>query len=425
MRIAMISFHSSPFSLLGGESAGGMSVYLKELSRALTENYPVEADIFTRCQDPKYQGMTQVNDSTRIIHLKAGPERKVSRGSLFKTLKEFTFQLQEFMREGRYDLIYSHYWLSGLVGDSVKKNLGIPHVFNYHTLEFLKKRALNNQQNFCRLLAEKSLAADTDAIISSSHDEKDHLVDEYGLTPLKIAVIYPGVNQRIFFPARMKQADIEMKRRESDLIFLYTGRIEPIKGLNNLIKAWDLIKRHHPRTYEKSRMVIIGGGRVEYDFRKNPEICRLQSLIHEKNLQDRIIFLGSRAQHELRHYFTAADALVMPSLYESFGLVVVEALACGTPVIVSRIGKIKSIVTDGRNGFSFSSNNPSALADSLVSFQENRKRLYSRQRIRSDVVSKFSWQATASRTYTVMRRLSEDREVVTTRSLPGESLQPA
>jgi D-inositol-3-phosphate glycosyltransferase len=425
MKIGVLSFHSSPFSVLGGESVGGMNVYLKELNSALTKNYPCCIDVFTRCQDPKYQGITQVDDAARIIHLKAGPERQMRRESLFKTITEFTYELQKFMHNGNYDLIYSHYWLSGLIGEEVKKSIPIPHVFNYHTLEFLKKRVLQNQQSFCRITAEKSLAEDTDAIISSSQEEKTHLIEEYGLPSSKIKVIYPGVNDKIFFPDRSMRIDQEIKRRESDFIFLYTGRVEPVKGLDNLIEAWHLLKKHHPEMYERARLVIIGGGRRNHDFEKNPEIRKLQSIICRKSLQERIIFLGSRPQRKLRCYFSAADAVIMPSLYESFGLVAVEALACGTPVIVSRIGKIKSIVTNGENGFSCSPDNPEALADSLASFPKKRKHLHSSRRIRTDIIRKFSWENTAAETYALFSRLTGEHEPITTRSLPGESLQPA
>ncbi len=424
MKIGMLSYHCSPFSLLGGESAGGMNVYLQELNHALTDAYPAKVDVFTRCHDPKYRGITHINKDVRVIHLKAGPERKMSRRSLFGMLTEFTIQLQEFMQGKSYDVIYSHYWLAGMIGESVRKGLGIPHVFNYHTLEFLKKRALNNHEIFCRILAEKSLACDVDMIISSSQEEKDHLIAEYGLPHKKIAVIYPGVNQKIFFPDRKEYADLEMNRNDTEMVFLYIGRIEPVKGLDNLITAWDLIKKNHPRIYANARLVIIGGGMEDQDFRRNPEMNKLHSIINMKNLQDRITFLGSRAQNKLRYYLTASDALVMPSLYESFGLVVVEALACGTPVIVSRIGKIKSIVKDGKNGFSFLSNNPAALAEAIASFPEKKRQLDSGSRIRSDVINTFSWKKTAAGTYAVLHRLAADKKSFTTRSLPGENLRP-
>lgn len=425
MRICILSFHCSPFSLPGGNGAGGMNIYLKELTAALTRNYPVEVDIFTRSHKPEHQGITQVDDSTRIIHLPAGPEKPIQGGALVGRVTEFTSRLRKFIRRNHgYDVIYSHYWLSGLIGESLKKALNIPHVFTFHTLEFLKKRALEDKRNFCRILAEQSLAEGADVIISSSDEEKKHLTAEYRLPASKIAVIYPGVNREVFFPERMEKVDREMKRGETDTLYLYAGRIEPIKGLNNLLEAWDLIKKNQPRTYERSRLLVIGGGEPGYDFAENPEMQRLQRCVQEKGLQDRINFLGSRQHQALRTYFTAADALIMPSLYESFGLVVVEALACGTPVIVSRIGKIKSIVRDGENGFSFSPNNPAALADLLVSFPEKRKRLHSGERIRSGIINKFSWPAAAAKTYSVMCGLTHSQKGLIAISSPGESPQP-
>ncbi|NOR14452.1 MAG: glycosyltransferase [Candidatus Aminicenantes bacterium] len=423
MKICLISFHCCPFSLIGGDGVGGMNVYIKELCSALTQFPDVEVDIFTRRQRSDINTIKTISSSLRVIHLKGGPVGPVDRRDLYDFLPEFIEDLEEFLVESqkKYDVVYSHYWLSGLVGEWIKYRFGVPLVHTYHTLGFLKNRALGEGEHDYRIEAERHLAQVSDQIISSSLEEKNILRGEYNLPAVKTKVIYPGVNQEIFC-LREREGETE-NAEKNNLSLLYVGRIEPVKGLMSIIQALDLIKHDDPGLFSRLHLKIVGGGKKQ-EFVQNREIVRIQQTIEDKNLKDQVFFLGSKRQKELRQHYAAADALVVPSLYESFGLVVVEAMACGTPVLVSKIGKMKSIVREGHSGFSFRPDDPASLAACIRYFFSHQKSLWVGEKIREDVIGRFSWERTADESYGVFRSLI-DNPLRPTTTLPrgGNPLQ--
>jgi D-inositol-3-phosphate glycosyltransferase len=428
MNICAISFHCCPFSLLGGDGTGGMNVYLRELC-SVTENFPeTRIDVFTRIQNPRIRGIKNFSSHARVIHLKGGPERPVDRTKLYDFLPEFTRNLESFIVQNKeqYDLIYSHYWLSGLVGERMKKKLRLPLVHIYHTLAFMKKRALDstNREDPLRLESEQSLADATDAIISSSEHEKQCLCEEYSLQRSKIKVIYPGVSKRLFFPVDGVRVPQDLRRRKEERILLYVGRIDSVKGLMNVVEALSVLKSKNALLYDRLKFVIIGGGRKDTDLPKNKDYIRLNEAIRKHDFTEKFFFLGSKKQSQLRRFYSASDALVVPSLYESFGLVAMEALACGTPVIASNVGELGSLVQEGKNGFTFHPNNPASLASCLELFFSHEKNIWEKKRIRRDLLANFSWEKTASDTYSFLRKIAEEKVPLTTRSRPGEILRP-
>jgi D-inositol-3-phosphate glycosyltransferase len=429
MKICAISFHCCPFSLLGEDGTGGMNVYLRELCSALTSFPEVKIDIFTRVQNPKIREIKYLSPQARVVHLRGGPERPMDRTKIYDFLPEFSRNLESFICQEResYDLVYSHYWLSGLVGEGIRQKFNLPLVHIYHTLAFLKERALREEsrEHKGRTEAERHLAYVSDAIISSSEEEMQSLVDEYGISSSKGRIIYPGVNKKLFYPLEDRMVLREMRWREKDRIILYVGRIDPAKGLMTVIEALELLKMRDLPLYNQLKLIVVGGGRKKEDLPGNKEYIRIIKSIREKKLTGKVIFLGSKKQSELKKYYSAAEALVMPSFYESFGLVLVEAMACGTPALVSRIGEMRYIVQEGRNGFSFRPNNPSSLASCLEHLFSNKESLWDRERIRRKVIKNFSWEKTAEETYFLFRRLRREKASLTTISLPGESLRPA
>jgi D-inositol-3-phosphate glycosyltransferase len=399
-----------------------MNVYIKELSSALADFPNVHIDIFTRRQSPDRKLIKLISPFLRVIQIPAGPERPQDRRDLFAYVPEFIENMVEFMLENEesYDLVYSHYWLSGLIGEWIKYRFNVPLIHTYHTLGFLKKRVLTGGEHRYRIPAEQHLARVVDIIISSSLEEKENLMREFGLSPRKPRVIFPGVNKDIF---RRVEADRAKIPGSPESVLLYVGRIEPVKGLMDVVTALDSLRVRAPDLFAKLGLVVIGGGSKERDFSHNPEIVRIRASVERLNLEKKIHFLGSLPQEELRRFYSAADALVVPSLYESFGLVVVESLACGTPVLVSKIGKMQSIVKDGCTGFSFRPNDPASLAASLQYFFSHQHSLWPAERIRSDMIERFSWRQTAEMTYQVFRESTECRPVgqATTTLLRGES----
>lgn len=429
MNICAISFHCCPFSLLGGDGTGGMNVYLRELCSA-TESFPDNRiDVFTRIQNPRIGGVKSFSPQARVIHLKGGPERPVDRKQLYSFLTEFSGNLESFITRNKekYDIIYSHYWLSGLVGERIKRSFNLPLVHINHTLAFMKKRVLEsaNREHPLRLRSEQHLAKLSDTIVSSSRHEMQCLIDEYAIPRSKIKVIYPGVNQILFTPVDGKRAPQDMKRKKGERILLYVGRIDPVKGLMSVVEALSLLKRDDSSLYDVLKLVVIGGGRKNKELLQNKEYKCLQRAIKKKDLEGKIIFLGSKKQSQLRRYYSASDALVIPSLYESFGLVAVEALACGTPVIASKIGELGSLVREGKNGFSFHPSDPASLADRLKIFFSQDRSIWEKQRIRRSILRNFSWEKTASETYAFLKKIAEERAPLTTIFRPGGTLRPA
>ncbi len=412
MKICLLSFHCCPFSLIGSEGVGGMNVYIKELSAALAELPDVTIDIFTRRQSRDHRNIKERAPALRVIHLKGGPEKSVDRRELYEYLPEFIENAVEFILKSgeKYDLIYSHYWLSGLVGEWIKYRFELPLVHTYHTLGFLKNRVLEGKEHQYRNTAERHLADVADAIISSSREEKDNLTRTFHVPAEKLQVIYPGVNKELFCPIS-EEPQPTCEKAESCL--LYVGRIEPVKGLLDIVEAIQILKSKAPELFGRICLKVIGGGR-EKEMQTNPEIKRIYELLSRYGIGDRVHFLGSIPQEELKGFYTAAEALVVPSLYESFGLVVVEALACGTPVLVSKIGKMQTIVKDGHTGFSFRPNDPASLATCLQYFFAHKNSLWPAQKIRTDVIDRFSWKKTAERT----------NQVFTTTLLRGEIPRP-
>lgn len=419
MKICAISFHSCPLSPEGDDGVGGMNIYLKELSSALACDPGTEIDIFTRDRNSSKVGIKRLMPNVRVIHLPAGPKCFVDRKSLYGYLPEFVENLKGFMGKEKktYDVIYSHYWLSGLAGEYLKHYFNIPLVHTYHTLAFLKNRVSNGPEHRNRMLTERHLSHAADLIISSSSEEKRNLMGEYGVSAQKIKVIYPGVNHNLFYPSRAKTAFQETGFSEEDKILLYVGRVEPIKGLMTIIEAFALLnKSRNPLL----RLIVIGGGKKGSELSYNPEVKRVKAAVETFGLTEKIVFLGSKEQKALKDFYSAADVLIVPSLYESFGLVVVEALACGTPVLVSKVGKMRTIVKEGRNGFSFAPGSPEVLANGIKKFFQKKDLLWEEARIRQDIIDRFSWDKTGRETQRVFAGLKQEKILSTTEFRPDE-----
>lgn len=425
MKICALSFHCCPLSPIGGDGVGGMNVYLKELSTALASDRNTEIDIFTRAQNPGLARIKRPLPNVRVIHIPAGPECFVNRKSLHGYLPEFVENLKGFISKGKktYDVIYTHYWLSGLAGEYLKFSIDVPLVHTYHTLAFLKNRVSSENEQKNRLLAERHLSIASDLIISSSSEEKRNLIGEYGISSQKIKVVYPGVNQNLFYPSKNGTVYQESGFSEDNQFLLYVGRVEPIKGLMTVIEALALLKKSGNPLSEKLKLIVIGGGKKGSELSQNIEVKRTKAAVKTFGLTENIVFLGSKGQKTLKSYYSAADVLVVPSLYESFGLVVVEAMACGTPVLVSNVGKMRSIVKVGKNGYSFTPGSPESLKDGLIDFFQKKDLLWEKAKIRQDIIDRFSWDKTGRETHQIFENLKKEKIVSTTKFQPDESPQ--
>jgi len=356
LRIAMLSVHSCPIARVGAKDTGGMNVYIRELARQLGQRgYLV--DIFTRAHDPGDAQIVEFDGGVRLIHLEAGEVEDIHKLVLYSYLADFSCNLENFRKanELEYDLIHSHYWLSGWVGKRIQDWWKVPHVTMFHTLGAVKNAVgVGEDDPELRLQTERELARDCDHIIAATENERAQLVGYCNASPDAISVIPCGVNLDLFRPLNKKTARQQLDLNEEN-IALFVGRIEPLKGIDRLLTVVA-----HVRKKEKVHLVVVGG----YD-ESQAEMERLTNLAQELNVQDSVTFAGMVEHEELPQYYCAADVCVIPSHYESFGLVALESLACGTPVVATRVGGIDSLISQGENGYVVDGN-PIDLADKVV-----------------------------------------------------------
>ena len=340
-RLALLSFHGCPVARLGEKDTGGMNVYVLQIAREFARRGHL-VDVYTRFHDPQDPQIVDLGDGARVIHLKAGPLYK-TKEALYEYIPEFISNLCSFQRsEGlSYDLIHSHYWLSGRIGIALGQKWNIPHLSTFHTLAKTKLRArAGEKEPELRSSVEQRVMDCADAIIVSTNQERDDIGRLYQKSPHNVHVIPAGVDLELFHPIDKAKARQELGLLEKKVI-LYVGRIEPLKGLDILLNAVALLEDR-----SDTRLLIVGGspGRDE-------ELDRLKLLAEQLGIEDMVTFSGAVNQAYLTKYYSAADVFVLPSYYESFGLVALEAMACGIPVVVSRVGGLKTFIKDGEAGY--------------------------------------------------------------------------
>lgn len=370
MNIAMLSYHTCPLAILGGKNTGGMNVYVRELTRFLGRE-GVHVDVYTRSEN---EHIPQVSHGlgyfNRVVHIPAGPEVHLPKKQLRDYTADFANGVLDFAEKKgiQYDLIHSHYWLSGLAGGLLKKKWHVPLLQMFHTLGLIKQqigRTPEEREGEVRISGEQSVIRIADHIIAPTQSEKNQLETLYGLKPQKITIIPPGVNIHHFYPIPQDEAKEAIGILPTDRMALFVGRIEPLKGVDTLIQAMSIVKNNCVSFRCPHYLVIIGGDPNGESENTTAEMSRLQSLCKELGLDEIVLFLGKRDQNTLPYYYSAAEVVVMPSHYESFGMVALEAMACGTPVIASRVGGLVHLVKEGETGYFVPAQDPDALSEKL------------------------------------------------------------
>jgi D-inositol-3-phosphate glycosyltransferase len=376
MRVALISFHTSPLATLGGKDTGGMNVYVREVARELGRR-GIATDVFTRSQGNESLRIDpRLGANTRVIHVPAGPQIALPKHALHQYVPDFAEWVCRFIAQPDeaqagppYDVIHAHYWLSGLVAESLRRCWGVKFVMTFHTLAELKNQIATREQDResdLRLRSECHLCDVADRITANTHVEKMQLVRLYGARSSRIRIVPPGVDLARFRPIEQGYARKVIGIPAQTRLILFAGRIERLKGLDTLFQAVAMLRQHRPDwDWRNVSVAVIGGDPSEAGQRANEEMARLHSLRSSLGLDDVIIFLGARDQDALQYYYAAAEVLVMPSHYESFGMVALEAMACGTPVIASDVGGLSVLVQHHKTGLRVRANDPAELARAI------------------------------------------------------------
>ena len=354
-RVAFIAFHACPLAAPGQGKSGGMNVYVRELARALGK-LGTQVDIFTRVHPHTESMIEHISPMVRVVHLPGG-EAEAPLESLFHHLPSFVDEVQKFRRSNHleYQLVHSHYWLSGWVGDALAREQDIPHVVTFHTLGLIKMQSRAGELEPAeRQEVEQQLMASAQRIVAFSPHERDAMIRLYNADARRIEMSPCGVDLSLFRPLDQREAR-ERLGLNGERVFLYVGRLEPLKGLDLLLHT-----AAHLETCEPVRVLVVGG-----DTNGNQEVDKLRKLARSLRVEDVFEFVGRVDQEELPFYYNAADVCVVPSYYESFGLAALESMACGTPVVAARVGGLSTIVQHGRTGYLKSWRCPEGFASSL------------------------------------------------------------
>jgi len=398
-KLAILSLHTSPLAQPGTGDGGGMNVYVRELGGALAQA-GVETTIYTRKWSDDLAETVDVEPGLRVAHVEAGPV-DLPKEALPEIVDDFAKGVElRLLDDGDVDAIHANYWLSGVAGHQLKHRLDLPLVSTFHTLARVKAQT-GDPEPERRAHAEAEVVACSDAILANSEAERAQLIDFYGAPADRIEIVPPGVEHAFFSPGDQRGARSALDLDPDRPVVLFVGRIQPLKGLDVAIEAFARLERRD------AQLVVVGGAS---GLQGEVEVARIRSLAASLGVTDRIRFVEPQPHHLLSTYYRAADLVFVPSRSESFGLVALEASACGVPVVASAVGGLLSLVDDGKNGFLVDGRDPAAFARHADSILGDPELAASLSVAGAQRARQYTWSTAAAR----LRRLYAD---LSTRSL--------
>ncbi|GAA5177826.1 D-inositol-3-phosphate glycosyltransferase [Rugosimonospora acidiphila] len=403
-RVATLSVHTSPLEQAGSGDAGGMNVYIVEVAKRLAQA-GVEVEIFTRATRSGLPPTVEMAPGVLVRHVIAGPFEGLSKEELPAQMCAFTngvLRAEASRSPGWYDLVHSHYWLSGQVGWLAKDRWGVPLVHTAHTLAKVKNRQLaagDRPEPKSRVIGEEQVITEADRLVANTPIEARELIDLYGASPARVSVVEPGVDLDRFTPAavgREEAARVAARRRlglpARGYVVAFVGRIQPLKAPDILLRAAALLP---PDLRDEVTFAIVGG--------TSGSGLDLAGLAGELGIAGMVRFLAPQDRQSLPEVYRAADVVAVPSYNESFGLVALEAQACGTPVVAAAVGGLPTSVRDGRSGLLVNGHDPAEWARALARLLRDPRRRAVLARGAIEHARQFSWNRTAAGLLAVYR----------------------
>jgi D-inositol-3-phosphate glycosyltransferase len=394
-RIATISVHTSPLEQPGTGDAGGLNVYVVEVARRLAER-GVEVDIFTRAVSRDVPPVAELAPGVLVRHLTAGPFEDLDKSDLPGQLCQFTFEVlraEAAYAPGRYDLVHGHYWLSGQVGAVAKERWGVPLVQSMHTLGRVKNAALamgDAAEPDVRIRGEAEVVAAADCLVANTNEEAGQLIGLYDADPARVATVNPGVDLAVFQPGSQAEARHRLGLPGDGIVLMFAGRVQPLKAPDIVLRAAARLIRDDPSLAGRLCVAFVGGpsgaGRADPDG--------LLELAASLGVPGIVRLEPPCPQRELADWYRAATVVMVPSYSESFGLVAVEAQACGTPVIAASVGGLRTAVRDGVSGILVDGHHPASYARAVRDLITEPGRLARLSAGAREHASRFGWGVT-------------------------------
>lgn len=396
-QIALLSVHTSPLDQPGVGDAGGLNVYVVETAKRLAQQN-IGVDIFTRRTSSSVKNESVLFDGVKVKQITAGPFEGLTKQSLpsqLCALSAGVLREEALQKEGYYQLIHSHYWLSGQVGWVASERRNVPLVHSMHTMAKVKNSSLaidDSPEPTEREIGEQQVVDAANQLVANTESEAQDLIHLYGADTNNVSVVNPGVDLDLFSPGDQLIARKELGIPQDAIVFTFVGRVQPLKAPDVLIKAAHQFINDHPNLKNRVRVVICGG--LSGSGLNRPE--SLVSLVKELDLLENVIFLAPSSREKLTSVYRASTLVAVPSYSESFGLVAIEAQACGVPVIATNVGGLKTTVADNKSGLLVNGHDPRTWAQVLAQLSLDDAELKKLQIGARQHALNFSWDKTVS-----------------------------